>query len=253
MDADMLSITYQDNIAVVKLDRGTTNAINLELVAELASTIERVQDDASLNGLVLGSSNDKFFSIGFDIPHLYDLAETDFTTFYQAFNRMCLALLTLPKPTVAAITGHAIAGGCILTLCCDYRFIAEGRKLMGLNEIKLGVPVTYVADCILRDLVGFRIAREIEDGGDFYQPEESLRMGLVDRIIPINQVLPMAVEKVRVLGELPEAAFMMIKHNRIEGIQTQLSAHLEGRERFFIESWYSIETRERLSEAMSKF
>jgi enoyl-CoA hydratase/carnithine racemase len=253
MGTDMVSIHYQDNVAIVKMDRGTTNAINLELATEMTATIEQVRDDASLRSLVLGSSNNKFFSIGFDIPHLYDLPESDFTTYYQSFNRMCIELLTLPKPTLAAITGHAIAGGCILTLCCDYRFIAQGRKLMGLNEIKLGVPVPYVADCILRELVGDRIAWEIEEGGDFYQPEESLRMGLVDKIVPIEQVLPLAIEKAQAMGELPGAAFRMIKRNRLDSIQTQLRAHLEARERSFIESWYSEEARERLSEARSKF
>lgn len=77
-----------------------------------------------------------------------------------------LALYTLPKPVVAAITGHAIAGGCILALCCDYRFISEGRKLMGLNEVKLGVPVPYLADRVLHALVGTRYAREIIESGE---------------------------------------------------------------------------------------
>ena len=133
----MIGVEYHDQVAIVRLDRPATNAINLQLVDELAEALEGVKRDADVRSLVLTSSNDKFFSIGFDIPQLFDLTREDFRSFYQAFNRMCLDLYTLPKPTVAAITGHAIAGGCILTLCCDYRFIAQGRKLMGLNEIML--------------------------------------------------------------------------------------------------------------------
>jgi enoyl-CoA hydratase/carnithine racemase len=100
----------------------------MELVDELGKLLERIEHDSSVSALVLGSSNDKFLSIGFDIPRLFELPREDFTTFFSEFNRVCLSLYTLPKPTIAAITGHAVAGGCILALCCDYRFIAEGDR-----------------------------------------------------------------------------------------------------------------------------
>jgi enoyl-CoA hydratase/carnithine racemase len=206
-----------------------------------------------VRSLVLGSSNDKFFSIGFDIPQLFDLHREDFRFFYRAFNRMCLDLYTLPKPTVAAITGHAIAGGCILALCCDYRFIAQGRKLMGLNEIKLGVPVPYVADCVLRHLVGVRNGRDMMDTGEFYAPEQLLHVGVVDRVWPLEQVLPQAVEKAGLVGALPQEAFATIKRNRVEVVEAQVLARSEERERFFVERWYSDEARERLREAMEKY
>ena len=249
----MIDIEHYDQVAIMKLNRPVTNGLNLQLVGELAETLKGVKHNGDVRGLVLASSNDKFFSIGFDIPQLFDQAREDFRSFYQAFNRMCLDLYTLPKPTVAAITGHAIAGGCILALCCDYRFIAQGRKLMGLNEIKLGVPVPYVADCVLRHLVGVRHARDIMDTGEFSGPEELVRMGVVDRVWPLEQVLAQAVEKAGLLGALPQQAFAMIKRNRVEMVEAQVLARLEERERFFIERWYSDEARERLRGAMEKF
>jgi enoyl-CoA hydratase/carnithine racemase len=250
---DMICVEYRDQVAIVKLGRPVTNAINLQLVHELAETLEGVKHNGDVHSLVLASSNDKFFSIGFDIPQLFDLTREDFRSFYQAFNRMCLDLYTLPKPTVVAITGHAIAGGCILALCCDYRFIAQGRKLMGLNEIRLGVPVPYVADCVLRHLVGVRHARDIMDTGEFHGPEELLRMGVVDQVWPLEQVLPQAVEKAGLLGALTQQAFAMIKRNRVEVVEAQVLARLEERERFFVERWYSDEARGLLREAMEKF
>jgi enoyl-CoA hydratase/carnithine racemase len=250
---EMIQLEYDDGVALVKLNRSVTNALNLPLVDELAGILQGLEHDSDVRSLVLCSSNDKFFSIGFDIPHLFKLAQEDFETFYQAFNRACMHLYTLPKPTVAAITGHAIAGGCILALCCDYRFIADGRKLMGLNEIKLGVPVPYLADCILRHLVGTRHAREIMDAGEFYPPEESFHLGLVDQVFPLEQVLPRAVEKARSLGASPEEAFAMIKQNRVEMVRAQILARLEDRTAYFIEHWYSAQARERLTEAMKRF
>jgi enoyl-CoA hydratase/carnithine racemase len=249
----MIRVEHHDEVAIVKLDRDVTNAIDLQLVEELSETLQGVTHDPGVHSLVLGSSNERFFSIGFDIPQLFGLAKQDFKFFYQTFNRVCMDLYTLPKPTIAAITGHAIAGGCILALCCDYRFIARGRKLMGLNEIRLGVPVPYLADCVLRHIVGVRYARDITDIGEFYQPEESLQMGIVDQVLPLEQVLPKSIEKARLLGGSPQEAFAMIKRNRVERVEAQVLTRLEEKERFFVDRWYSDEARERLREAMEKF
>jgi enoyl-CoA hydratase/carnithine racemase len=166
---------------------------------------------------------------------------------------VCLRLYTFPKPTVAAITGHAVAGGCILALCCDYRLIAEGKKLMGLNEIKLGVPVPYLADCVLQGIVGTRCARDMMDTGEFYVPADALRMGLVDAVFPVGDVLPKAVEKARLLGAWPPPAFALIKRNRVEQIEQRVMARREEKERLFVDCWYSEEARQRLKEAIEKF
>jgi len=167
MNEEFVTIEHQNQVAILKLNQGVTNAINGDLVQALDSALKSQAADPAVRGMVLTSSNNKFFSIGLDIPNLFALDEKDFRSFYQSFNRMCLSMLTTSKPLVVGITGHAIAGGCILSLCCDYRFISEGRKLIGLNEIKLGVPVPYVADCILRKLIGHRLARDVMDSGGF--------------------------------------------------------------------------------------
>lgn len=249
----MVEIVSRDTVAVVKLNRGVTNPLNLELVNEIREALQRVKSDTKAAGLVLTGSNEKFFSIGFDIPHLYDLSREDVTVFYRAFNQASMDLFTLPKPTVAAIGGHAIAGGCILALCCDYRVIADGRKLMGLNEIKLGVPVPYPADCILRRLVGVRWASEIMETGEFYQPAESLEMGMVDRVLPQDEVLPTAIEKAQHLGSMPHEAYGMIKRSRTEIVEDEVLARWQEKENLFLDCWYSDEARRRLREAMEKF
>ncbi len=249
----MISVDRLGQVALVRLDRGVTNAINLDGVNELAAVIQEVKDEPDVWGLVLGSTNDKFFSIGFDIPHLFDLTKEDFDRFYRAFNRLCLELYTLPKPTVASITGHAIAGGCILALCCDYRYIAAGRKLMGLNEIKLGVPVPYVADCVLQALVGTRNARDILDSGEFFTPKDSIQLGLADRILPPDQVEEQALAQAELLGSQPAEAFGTIKLNRTEPVTARITGQLERKEALFIDLWYSEPVRERLRSAMERF
>jgi Delta3-Delta2-enoyl-CoA isomerase len=123
----MLNIDFQDKVMIVNLNRGVINALNLELVQQLSEAFGKAKNDPEVRGLVLSSSNEKFFCIGFDIPGLYELDQEDFSCFYRSFNNMCLELYTLPKPTTAAITGHATADGCILALYCDYRLIAQGK------------------------------------------------------------------------------------------------------------------------------
>jgi enoyl-CoA hydratase/carnithine racemase len=253
MAETLIHVDKHEQVAMARLTRGTTNAINLTLVQEMTAVLREVKADTAIHSLILTSSNEKFFSIGFDIPHLIECSQEKLGAFYHAFNQMCLELFILPKPTLAVINGHAIAGGCILTLCCDYRFMAQGRKLMGLNEIKLGLPVPYVADCILRNLVGIRYAREIMDTGDFYPPQTSLQMGLVDHVLPIEELGASVMEKALALGSSPQQAYALIKRNRTETIERQIRTRLEEKEQRFIESWFSAEAQVLLREAMGKF
>lgn len=249
----LIQVAYHENIAVFTLNRKVTNAINLKLVTALAEKLEELNQASNLHGCVITSSNEKFFSIGFDIPELIDLTEDRFREFYHSFNQLCIDLYTFPKPIIAAITGHAVAGGCILALCCDYRFIATGKKLMGLNEIKLGVPIPYPADCILHQLVGYRNARDIVDTGEFYPPENLLAMGMVDEVLPVEKVLPKAIEKMQVLSAMPRGGFKKIKQNRTEKVEARIRHDLAEKENTFIECWYSQDARQRLQEAAQKF
>lgn len=249
----LVRIAYHDEVGILELNRGITNALNLQLVVELTQALQQMRQKTDIRGVVLRSSNEKFFSIGFDIPELLQLVRDDFRVFYHSFNKLCVHLYTLPKPTIAAITGHAVAGGCILSLCCDYRLIAEGRKLMGLNEVKLGVPVPYPADCILRHVVGPPNAREIVYGGEFYESERLLQLNMVDDVVPLQQVVPESIKKASLLGESCGEAFGMIKRNRTESVEAEIAKNIDEKERFFIKCWYSRKARERLREAAKKY
>jgi enoyl-CoA hydratase/carnithine racemase len=250
---ELITLDYNDGIAVATLNRGVTNPINLDLVHALSGVLDQVEQDGDLRSLVLASSNDKFFSIGFDIPELIQLDRKGMEVFYLALNQMSLDLYAFSKPTVAALTGHAIAGGCIIAICCDYRLIAEGRKLMGLNEVKLGVSVPYPADCVLRSLVGDRTAREVMELGEFYEAADLLRMGMVDEVLPPDELRSRAMEKARSLGSLPHDAWSLIKRNRVGPVESRARAELRQRQQQFLDLWFSDEARVQLEEAAKKF
>ena len=248
-----ITVDYQDKSAILSFNQGPTNPLNSSLFSELTGLLSTLKTNPNVHSLVLTSVSDKFFSIGLDIPTLYDLPLEEFTAIYKSFNQVCLDFFTFPKPTVAAIKGHAIAGGTILTLCCDYRFIAVGRKLMGLNEIKLGVPVPYLADLILQQVVGSRIARQMVESGELYPAVELADFGLVDSVQLLDQVIPKAVEKANSLGVLSGAAYALIKNNRVEAVVRKYNQHRQEKENQFINSWYSPAPRQLLKAAMEKF
>ena len=249
----LISIEIREATAILKLNREITNAINHQLVDELAGALREFGPNQAVRSLVLTSDNEKFFSIGLDIPQLYDLPRQEFKRFYHNFNQVCIDLLTFPKMTIAAIPGHAIAGGCILALCCDYRIIAAGRRLMGLNEVKLGVAVPYPAACVLPHIVGYRNAREMMYTGNFYTPEESYSMGLVDEVVPLEHVRSRSIEKATVLSAGSTQAIAQSKWGLVEPIRNQIEKYIKEKEGYFIDRWYADDTRKNLKEAMEKF
>ncbi|MBU7017721.1 MAG: enoyl-CoA hydratase/isomerase family protein [Theionarchaea archaeon] len=249
----MVHTEYQEGVALIKLDRGITNALNQEILNELLESLEIVKKDSKVRSIVLSSSNDKFFCIGYDVKELYTASREEFSIFFKTFNKVCMNLYTLPKPTVAAITGHAIAGGCALALCCDYRFIAEGRKLMGFNVLKLGLPVPYLINCILQRTVGTLITRDIADTGELYPPEQLLKMGMVDHVLPLTDIVPYSLEKAQRLGALPQKSYAITKRDRVEWIEIQVLEQLAEKELFFVECFFSDEARSLFKEAMEKF
>jgi len=226
MNEEFVTIEHQNQVAILKLNQGVTNAINGDLVQALDSALKSQAADPAVRGMVLTSSNNKFFSIGLDIPNLFALDEKDFRSFYQSFNRMCLSMLTTSKPLVVGIT---------------------------LNEIKLGVPVPYVADCILRKLIGHRLARDVMDSGGFLEPEEAQRLGIVDRILPAEEVVTQSIDKARELSSDSMEAFALIKSSRVHALKREITAQLAEREDAFIKCWFADDARERLKEAISKY
>ena len=250
---ELVSTEHLDGVAVLRLCHGVTNALNPELVTQLVEAIEDAECDPAVHGLVLSSANEKFFSIGLDLPGLFYLTRKEFEFFWRKVTHTFLKLHALPLPTAAALTGHAIAGGCVLALCCDYRLMADRRKLMGLNEAKLGVPVPSVADLMLQGLVGVQNARKIIDGGRFYPPKASLRLGMVDELVPLEQVLEKAIDKVRLASPSATESFARRKRARVASIQTRVVAGQEEETELFIDLWYSDEVRALLKEAMEKF
>jgi enoyl-CoA hydratase len=240
-------------VAVVSLAKSITNPLGSMLVGELLGAVQNVRDDPEAKAMVLTSESDRFFSIGLDIPELIELEKDKFADFAEMFDRLCLELYAMPKPTVAAIRGHATAGGAILALCADHRVMTSGRSVMGLNEVKLGVTVPYTTVKMLRDLVGGRTAARIMEMGEFYDPSESLALGMVDEVAPPDDVVSVAIGLATSLAAAPTEAYAAIKGTRTAPVLAEIEAELEERRVEFVDLWYSPHAQEQLETALLKF
>jgi enoyl-CoA hydratase/carnithine racemase len=245
-----VTIDRRGDVAVVRMGRGATNAIGRSLVADLARAIEDVRGDAG--GVVLAGGA-KFFSIGIDLPELLQLDRKALEAYWAAFNGVCLDLFTLPGPTACAIAGHAIAGGTILALMSDVRLIATGRKLMGLNEVKLGVSVPYLPALVLRQLVGDRAATELVYHGELVEPEKAHALGLVDRVLEPDALEAAAVSWVAEHAALPRPSFAAIKRVRVEDVRAKFERWGEEKTQEFLDCWFLDQTQALLKKAAEKF
>lgn len=248
----MTNVTIEEkgNIALLRLTNGVINAISPELVEDFAQALKQIQRE--FKGMVLAGGR-KFFSIGLDLPTLLQLDRNAMTAFWKNFNDLTFDLFTIPFPTVCAIEGHAIAGGMIFALCCDFRFASNLPKKIGLNEINLGVPVPYLPDLALRQLVGDRIATGMLYYGDFMTLPGANQIQLVDRLVAPEQTEEEAIKEAVRLAELPAPAFAIMKRNRIELIRLRYEKNNEQKQREFLDCWFSDSTQELLRKASLTF
>jgi enoyl-CoA hydratase/carnithine racemase len=196
---------------------------------------------------------EKFFSIGFDLPALIKMNRPEMSDFFYKFSQLTLDLYAIPFPSACVISGHAIAGGNILALTCDYRFAAAESKKIGLNEIKLGVPVPYLADMILRQIVGERAATRMMYSGEFISLADAASIGLIDETCPAERLKQTAIERVAGLAALHAQAFSAIKTNRIEGIKNNYKKNSRSKNEIFLDCWFSESTQKTLKTASQKF
>jgi enoyl-CoA hydratase/carnithine racemase len=245
-----VSLEAHEGIALLQLNNGVTNAISPELVDDLGRALMRIKDE--FKGMVL-AGGDKFFCIGLDLPGLLQLGRAEMMDFYVTLNRVVLDLYTLPIPTASAIGGHATAGGAILALSTDFRLVAAGRKFIGLNEVKLGVPVPALADLILRQIVGDRRATEMVFSGEFLEPDQSLEINLVDAVVALEDVQNEAIAKIVPLAAMPPGGLALAKKNRVEAVRSQFDKIRQSDADNFLNCWFDSAVQELLREAAQKF
>ena len=205
----MIDLSYRGEVAVLTMAHGKANAFDLELCEALTARLEECRD-WSTNAIVI-TGGGSMFSAGVDLFRVVKSGADYIEAFLPAINRTFETLFTFPKPIVAAINGHAIAGGCVVACAADHRLMARGTGRIGVPELLVGVPFPTVALEIMRFAAAPRHVQALLYGGATFLPEQALTQGLVDTVVEPEALLDAAIAAAEDLAARPPAAFAMTK------------------------------------------
>lgn len=239
----LTELTTRDSITTLCLTRGKVNALNEEMVDHLVEQFRRLKDDPGTRAVIL-TGQGSFFSFGLDVPELYSYSPEDFTRFLTKFTGLYLDIFEFPKPVVAAINGHAVAGGFMIATPCDYRVMATGKAKISLNEVTFGSSVFAGSIEILRCVTGHRSAEKIAFSGKMYSADEAQALGLVDEGAEPEAVLARAQAIAAEKGARDTVAYAAIKKLLRDPVAEQIRRTEAASIRRFVEIWYSPSTRE---------
>jgi 3,2-trans-enoyl-CoA isomerase len=239
---DFVACDERNGIATLTLGRGKVNALNGRVVDELRAQLETAERDASVRAVVL-TGQGKFFSFGFDVPEFLPVSKEDFGQFVRRFTDLYTYMFVYPKPLVAAVNGHAIAGGCMLALACDHRVMAGGPAKIGLNEIAFGSSLFAGATEMLRFLVGNSNATGVLYSGTMYPSEEAKSLGLIDEVVAEEEVLGVAIRAAAALAKANPPAFASVKSLLRSSVAEHMRQHEAASIGEFLDIWYSPAVR----------
>ncbi|HXG31330.1 MAG TPA: enoyl-CoA hydratase/isomerase family protein [Thermodesulfobacteriota bacterium] len=236
-----IDLSMEENIATVVLNRPKVNAINEGVVDELSGCLKKLETDPSVRAVIL-TGEGSFFSFGFDIPEFLGYPKDSFTGFLMRFTDILRYIFLFPKPVVAALNGHTIAGGCMLAIACDYRLMVSGKPKISLNEITFGSTVFTSGVEILKFWVGGKNAETILYGGEMYTAEDARALGLIHEVVGKEGIREAARSVAKGLAKRDGRAFKSVKTL----LRKQVAEEIERRERDsileFVDIWYSEDT-----------
>ncbi len=235
-------LSVRDKIAYLTLDRGSSNTINAEMVHELTDMLQNLEKDDQVGGLIL-TGKEGFFSAGLDLIELYNYNEAEIKQFWHDFLDMVAVFVAFKKPMISAISGHSPAGGCVLAICSDYRIMAEGKYIIGLNEVPVGIIVPDSIFHIYAFWLGKANAYRFLMEGKLMRTQEALEVGLVDELVDGKSLLTAAERKMKQYLGFDWTTWQQSKINLrtelMERVQADQTATLEA----MLKQWWSPSTR----------
>ncbi|HVG24050.1 MAG TPA: enoyl-CoA hydratase-related protein [Thermoanaerobaculia bacterium] len=197
---DNVRTENKEGILVITIDRPKVlNALNAQTVAEIGEAFEAARDDASVKAIILTGSGEKAFVAGADINELAQMTPVTGKEVAQKGQRVFRSIERFPKPVIAAVNGFALGGGCELALACHIR-IASDRAQLGLPEVSLGIIPGYGGTQRMARLLGKGKALELILTGDRIKADEAERIGLVNKVVPAEQLMTTAETMARTIA-----------------------------------------------------
>jgi enoyl-CoA hydratase len=239
-----VTVETTGRLAVLRLGREHGNAIDDELVRDLAAATREVERDDRVSGVLLAASG-KLFCPGLDLRELTRLDLPAMDAFLERFEEMVVGLYALTKPVVAALSGHAVAGGCVLALTCDWRVLREGARI-GLAEVRVGLPLPHPVALLLRDAVPSPRLTEIALAGRDLEGDEAVAAGLVHELHGPAGFEAHCLSRLEELASKERAAFAITKrHLRADTLEKMRASDRRWHDEW-LDAWFATPTRERL-------
>jgi enoyl-CoA hydratase/carnithine racemase len=219
-------------VGTIRLDRPPMNALNAEVQAELKAAADEATERKDVRAVVV-YGGEKVFAAGADIKEMAELTYADMVDRSGPLQAAFAAVAHIPKPTVAAVTGYALGGGCELALACDSRIAADDARL-GQPEIQLGIIPGAGGTQRLSRLVGPSKAKELIFTGRFVRADEALRIGLVDQVVPAAEVYMAATTWAARFANGPAYALRAAKEAIDRGLEADIDTGLEIERQYFV-------------------
>lgn len=200
---------HPGNVRELRLARPPVNALDPTLMIALR---EALDEGAKASGALVLSGRPGMFSAGLDVPRLLQLERQEMVEVWENFIGLMHTIASCDVPVVCAITGHSPAGGTVLAIFSDYRIMADGKYTIGLNEVAVGLPVPPVVVDAYARLVGDARAERLLSLAALISPQEALEVGLVDAVLPVEEVVPKAIEEAARLAAFPPLAQRETRH-----------------------------------------
>jgi len=243
---DTLNIIEKDGYAIIQINRGKVNAINFQMVEELSKAFHSFKEEEAIRGVIL-TGIPHFFTAGLDVIGLYSYDEATIKKFMVAFGELYLALVKFPKPLIAAITGHAPAGGTVFAIACDYRVMADGDKYtIGLNEILVNIGLSEDIINGYSFWLGKGIAARLLLKGTLMNAKEAQSVGFVEEVCPLAEVLDRAEQQMKRYLQAEPQIFKSIKSKARKPWLSQLGNNGEAELKENLEIWWKPEVRARM-------
>ncbi len=237
----MIERKDEGSVVGLRIEHGSANALDLELTLTLVDHLDEAEADEEVRAVVLTGTG-RIFSAGVDLFRLLEAGRPYLEKFLPALSRVVRRIHAFPRPIVAAINGHAIAGGCVLACACDLRLMASGDGRIGVPELLVGVPFPTSVLEVLRASVPAGRFRELILDGRTYGPQEALDRGLIDEVVEPDVLPARARERAERLASIRPEVYAITKR--------QLSDHdhpsngVEAADREVLEAWSAPETRD---------
>jgi enoyl-CoA hydratase len=207
----MIEQSRRGDIAVLTMAHGKANALDIELLEAITAQFGKLR--AAPERAVVLTGQGRMFSAGVDLPRLADGGPDYVRRFLPALHRLYETVFFFPKPVVAAVNGHAIAGGCIVACACDHRLMARGKGRIGVPELLVGVPFPSLPLAIVRFATPVQHLQELVLGGATYAADEALARGLIDAVVDPDALIARACDIAAKLANVPPRSFALVKRD----------------------------------------